>query len=241
MLADAIVTVGEHLWSALAAGTVGDRAGAEWSAFAKRALEAPSLEAIAAGTAAVPKDPELIYFLGASCLARLGADAREEGDLAAKAVAALGAASKEVAVWIVDAALATKRRTGALQAFDEQIRTRRAGPGRRGRPAAAREALSGDGPLAAIAAAPGKPAASGPLAPPADQQRFAEIGAPIRRPHADPGAAGAVDDDAAARACGCQGEALRRLARALVVEASSLRLAPGHRGRPAAREPNDRA
>lgn len=123
MLADAIVTVGEHLWPAIAAGTVGDRAGAEWCAFAKRALEAPTLEAIAAGSAAVPRDPELIYFLGASCLARLGASARAEGELAAKVVAALGAASKEVAVWVVDAALARKRRTEALEAFDEQIRT----------------------------------------------------------------------------------------------------------------------
>jgi hypothetical protein len=125
MLADAIATVGEHLWPALSAGTVGDRAGAEWSAFARRALEAPSLEAIAAGTAAVPRDPELIYFLGASSLARLGSASSEDGELAARAVAALGAASKEVAVWVVDAALARKRRaaSGALQAFDEHIRT----------------------------------------------------------------------------------------------------------------------
>src|SRR5689334_21966132 len=45
MLSDALHAVGEHLWAALAAGSVGDRAGAEFSAFAKRALEAPSLEA----------------------------------------------------------------------------------------------------------------------------------------------------------------------------------------------------
>jgi hypothetical protein len=43
--------------------------------------------------------------------------------MVARAVAALGAASKEVAVWIVDAALGRKRRSEALQAFDEQIRT----------------------------------------------------------------------------------------------------------------------
>src|SRR6185369_8839194 len=68
MLSDALATVTERLWAATAAGSVGDRAGAEWTAFAKRALEAPPLDAIAAGTAAVPRDPELIYFLGASCL-----------------------------------------------------------------------------------------------------------------------------------------------------------------------------
>jgi hypothetical protein len=123
MLSDAIATVGEHLWPALAAGTVGDRAGAEWSAFAKRALTAPSLEAVAAGTAAVPRDPELIYFLGTSCLARLASSARADGELAARAIAALGAVSKEVAVWVVDTALARKRRTEALSAFDETIRT----------------------------------------------------------------------------------------------------------------------
>lgn len=123
MLSDSIATVGEHLWPALAAGTVGDRAGAEWCAFARRALEAPSLEAIASGTATVPRDPELIYFLGASCLSRLSSASREDGELAGRVVAVLGAASKEVAVWVVDAALARKRRTGALQAFDEHIRT----------------------------------------------------------------------------------------------------------------------
>jgi hypothetical protein len=132
MLSDLIGTVGEHLWAASAAGCVGDRAGAEWTAFAKRALEAPSLDAIAAGTAAVPRDPELIYFLGASCLARLGSGARADGELVARVVSALGAVSKEVAVWTVDAALARARRAGAetpkppahgaLEAFEEQIR-----------------------------------------------------------------------------------------------------------------------
>ena len=122
MLSDIIGTVGEHLWSATAAGSVGDRAGAEWMAFARRALEAPSLEAIAAGTAAVPRDPELIYFLGASCLSRLGSNARADGELAARVVTALGAASKEVAVWTVDAALARPRRSEALDAFEDQLR-----------------------------------------------------------------------------------------------------------------------
>jgi len=122
MLSDVVGTVGEHLWAAAAAGCVGDRAGAEWAAFAKRAKEAPPLDAIAAGTAAVPRDPEIIYFLGASCLARLGSSARADGVLAAKVVAALAAASKEVAVWAVDSALGRTRRTEALAAFDEEMR-----------------------------------------------------------------------------------------------------------------------
>jgi MoxR-like ATPase len=123
MLSDSIATVGERLWAATAAGCVGDRAGAEWSAFAKRALEAPPLEAIAAGAATVPRDPELIYFLGASCLARLGSSLRADGELAGKVVTVLGAASKEVAVWTVDAALARRKKTEALAAFEEHIRT----------------------------------------------------------------------------------------------------------------------
>ena len=106
----------------MAAGSVGDRAGAEWTAFARRALEAPSLEAIAAGTAAVPRDPELIYFLAASGLARLGTQSRADGELTAKVVSALGMASKEVAVWAVDSALFRTPRTPALDAFEEQIR-----------------------------------------------------------------------------------------------------------------------
>jgi hypothetical protein len=122
MLSDALATVSERLWSATAAGCVGDRAGAEWSAFARRALEAPSLEAIAAGTALVPKDPELVYFLGASSLARLSGDDPESGELAAKVVGAIGGVSKEVAVWVVDAALARKKKTAALTAFEERLR-----------------------------------------------------------------------------------------------------------------------
>jgi hypothetical protein len=123
MLSDALFTVGERLWPAIAAGSVGDRAGAEWTAFAKRALEAPSLEAIAAGSASIPRDPELIYFLGASSLARLSSNDRPQGELAGKVVSALGAASKEVAVWVVDAALARKKKTPALDAFEEHLRT----------------------------------------------------------------------------------------------------------------------
>jgi hypothetical protein len=125
MLSDAIESLSDHLWAAAAAGSVGDRAGAEWTAFAKRALEAPSLEAIAAGTATVPRDPELIYFLGASSLAKLGSNAPGDGELAGKVVTALGGASKEVAVWVVDAAMAraARKKTPAAAAFEEHIRS----------------------------------------------------------------------------------------------------------------------
>src|SRR5499427_3229480 len=121
MLSDALVGVGDRLWPAMAAGTVGDRAGAEFTAFAKRALEAPPLEEIAAGRAQVPRDPELLYFLGASSLAKLAADDSETGAMVGKVVVALGNASKEVAVWIVDAAFARKKRTAAVNAFDDYI------------------------------------------------------------------------------------------------------------------------
>jgi hypothetical protein len=123
MLSDALFTVHERLWGATSAGSVGDRAGAEWSAFAKRAMQAPSLEALAEGRATVPRDPELIYFLGASTLARLASDRASDGELAAKVVTQLGAASKEVAVWVVDAALARRKKTAATIAFEDQVRS----------------------------------------------------------------------------------------------------------------------
>jgi hypothetical protein len=123
MLSDALFSVTDRLWPATAAGCVGDRAGAEWSAFARRALDAPSLESLAAGTATVPRDPELIYFLGASCLAKLGSKSRADGELAAKVIQLLGAASKEVAVWAVDAALARKKKTEAVVAFEDYVRS----------------------------------------------------------------------------------------------------------------------
>ncbi len=129
MLSDAIEHIGDHLWAAAAAGCVGDRAGAEFTAFAKRAREAPALEVLAArGVAAVPKDPELIYFLGASCLSRLGAGSKADGELAAKVVGILGGASKEVAVWVVDQAFSGGRRrkggdSEAHAAFEESIRS----------------------------------------------------------------------------------------------------------------------
>ena len=112
-----------RLWAALAAGSVGDRAGAEFAAFAQRALDAPTLEAVARGEAPVPRDPELIYFLGASCLARLASSSKEDGELAAKVIIALGGVSKEVAVWAVDAALSQKPASPAVAAFEVLLRT----------------------------------------------------------------------------------------------------------------------
>jgi hypothetical protein len=122
MLSDGVHAVSEELWPALAAGSVGDRAGAEFSAFAKRAVQAPRLEDLAAGHAAVPEDPDLVYFLGASCLARLGSALEEDGVIAARALEALGETSMEVAVWTVDAALRGRADTPASQAFEERIR-----------------------------------------------------------------------------------------------------------------------
>jgi MoxR-like ATPase len=123
MLADAISATSAKLWPALAAGSVGDRAGAEFAAFAQRALEAPTLDQVARGDAVVPRDPELIYFLGASCLARLSSGSREDGELCGKVVVALGTVSKEVAVWVVDAALSRNERSPALVAFEAALRT----------------------------------------------------------------------------------------------------------------------
>ena len=122
MLSDALATVSDELWPALAAGSVGDRAGAEFSAFARRALLAPALEDIAEGRAVVPEDPDLIYFLGASCLGRLGSKREEDGLVAARALDALGKRSMEVAVWTVDAALRRPRKTKAASAFEHHLR-----------------------------------------------------------------------------------------------------------------------
>ncbi len=123
MLSDALHTVSERLWAATAVGSVGDRAGTEWAAFAKRALEAPSLEDVAAGRAAVPRDPELVYFLGASSLARLASPSAADGELAAKVVVALATVSKEVAVWAVDSGLGRKaKRTPSIDAFEAYLR-----------------------------------------------------------------------------------------------------------------------
>ncbi len=123
MLSDALAPVKDDLWPALAAGSVGDRAGAEFSAFAKRALLAPSLVDLAEGRAAVPDDPDLVYFLGASCLGLLGKKAAADGVLAARALAILATKSMEVAVWTVDAAMRKSKKTAALEAFLDHIRS----------------------------------------------------------------------------------------------------------------------
>jgi hypothetical protein len=122
MLSDALHSVGQELWPALATGSVGDRAGAEWSAFAKRALLTPALVDLAEGHASVPDDPDLIYFLGASCLAALGKSDSEEGTIAARALVRLAAKSMEIAVWTVESALRRSDKTAALEAFLEHIR-----------------------------------------------------------------------------------------------------------------------
>jgi hypothetical protein len=123
LLSDGLETVGDELWPALAAGSVGDRAGAEFSAYAKRALQTPSLKAVAEGNTAVPDDPDLIYFLGASCLARLGSDDGSDGLLAARALEALSQRSREVAVWTLDAALRRDSATDASRRFEEHVRS----------------------------------------------------------------------------------------------------------------------
>ena len=122
MLSDALGAVSEELWPAIATGSVGDRAGAEFSAFARRALHAPSLADLADGRARPPDDPELVYFLGASCLALLSASSPDQGLLAARALDALAPASSEVATWVVDAALRRKERSAASEAFEGHLR-----------------------------------------------------------------------------------------------------------------------
>jgi dynein-related subfamily AAA family protein len=122
LLSDSLFTVSDELWPALAAGSVGDRAGAEISAFARRALLAPSLEDVADGNATVPDDPDLVYFLGASCIGRLASKNAEDGKVAARALEALSKKSMEVAVWTVDAALRRPSKTAATRAFEDHLR-----------------------------------------------------------------------------------------------------------------------
>jgi MoxR-like ATPase len=122
MLSDSLHAVADELWPALAAGSVGDRAGAEFSAFAKRALLTPKLADLAEGRAVVPDDPDLVYFLGASCLARLATKSADDGVVAARALGVLAGTSMEVAVWTVDAALRKTKKTAALEAFLDHIR-----------------------------------------------------------------------------------------------------------------------
>lgn len=122
LLSDSLYSVPQALWPALAAGSVGDRAGAEFSGFARRAVLAPSLADLAEGRALVPDDPDLLYFLGASCLSALGKSREEDGLIAAKALLALASRSMEIAVWTVDGALKKTDETPALEAFLGHLR-----------------------------------------------------------------------------------------------------------------------
>ncbi|MCC6526162.1 MAG: AAA family ATPase [Polyangiaceae bacterium] len=122
MLSDALDSVGEDLWPAVAAGCVGDRAGAEFAALARRARLAPSLDELAAGRAQVPDDPDLLYFLGAACLARLGSASPDDGRLVGRALAAVALVSKEVAAWVVDTALRRSDERPARLAFVAHLR-----------------------------------------------------------------------------------------------------------------------
>ena len=123
MLSDALVDVPDVLWAATAAGSVGDRAGAEFAAFARRAREVPSIDDVASGKAQVPRDPELAYFFGAACLGALDRDAAGAGEAIARCVIALATVSKEIAVWTIDAAFARIKRGPAFSSFEETLRT----------------------------------------------------------------------------------------------------------------------
>jgi hypothetical protein len=61
--------------------------------------------------------------LGASAITRLGSGRAEDGTIAAKAVVALASASREVAVWCVDAALAGGGRSAARASFESFLRS----------------------------------------------------------------------------------------------------------------------
>jgi hypothetical protein len=122
LLSDALGSTAEALWPALAAGSVGDRAGAEFTAYARRALGAPSLSALADGSALAPEDPDLLHFLGACCLSALARPSAEEGVVAAKALSQLAARSMEIAVWTVEGALRKGRKTAAREAFVDHLR-----------------------------------------------------------------------------------------------------------------------
>lgn len=122
MLSDALVGVPDVLWPAIAAGSVGDRAGAEFATFARRAREVPSIDDVASGKATVPRDPELVYFLGAACLSALERTEAGAGDAIAKTVVAIASVSKEIAVWTIDAAFAREKKPPAFDDFESALR-----------------------------------------------------------------------------------------------------------------------
>ncbi|GAC1597594.1 MAG: hypothetical protein NVS3B20_20270 [Polyangiales bacterium] len=123
MLADLLQEVPDTLWSAVAAGSVGDRAGAEFASFARRARDVPRIEDIAAGTVAVPADPELLYFLGAACLSALDRVDDSAGAIIGKTVVAIASVSKEIAVFTIDAAFARARRGPSFAHFERVLRS----------------------------------------------------------------------------------------------------------------------
>ena len=122
MLSDALHGVPDVLWGAIASGSVGDRAGAEFASFARRAREVPSIDDVASGKQAVPRDPELVYFLGAACLSALERTDPLAGEKIARAVIAIAAVSKEIAVWTIDAAFARDKRGPSFSDFERVLR-----------------------------------------------------------------------------------------------------------------------
>ncbi|GAC1544828.1 MAG: MoxR family ATPase [Polyangiales bacterium] len=122
MLSDALVGVPDLLWPALAAGSVGDRAGAEFASFARRAREVPTIDDVASGKAAVPRDPELVYFLGAACLSALERTDAGAGEAIARTLIELAKVSKEIAVWALDAAFAREKQPPAFARFEAVLR-----------------------------------------------------------------------------------------------------------------------
>jgi hypothetical protein len=122
MLSDALVGVPDVLWPAIAAGSVGDRAGAEFSSFARRAREVPTIDDVASGKSTVPRDPELVYFLGAACLSALERTDDGAGEAIAKTVIEIAKVSKEIAVWTLDAAFAREQKPPAFDAFEVALR-----------------------------------------------------------------------------------------------------------------------
>lgn len=123
MLSDALSTVPERLWHAVAVGSVGERAGTEFHAFARRAREVPTVEEMATGTRPVPDEPDLQYFAATAVLAHLARPETIAGQHAAEALRRIGQKSQEIAAWALDSAFARPLPTDAFRAFDTTIRT----------------------------------------------------------------------------------------------------------------------
>lgn len=123
MLSDALATVPDRLWHAVAVGSVGERAGTEFHAFARRAREVPSVEELASGARPVPDEPDLQYFAATAVLAHLARPEGDAGRAAGEALRRIGLKSQEIAAWALDAAFARPLPTEAFRAFDVAIRT----------------------------------------------------------------------------------------------------------------------